>query len=102
MDYQKLPDCSVIVSYKPVFPSCSGINLETNLLTAGGALLLLAAFLALGASLFNIWEVRKSWGRTSDFYNWEITVGTAGGGASLFNIWEVRKSWGRTSDFYNW
>jgi hypothetical protein len=33
----------------------------------------------LGASLFNIWEVRNSWGRTSDFYNCEITVGTTAG-----------------------
>ncbi len=45
--------------------SFSGVNLETNLLTAVGALLLLAAFLGLGASLFNIWEVNSN----RDFFN---------------------------------
>jgi hypothetical protein len=45
--------------------SFSGVNLETNLLTAVGALLLLAAFLGLGASLFNIWEVNSN----RDFLN---------------------------------
>jgi hypothetical protein len=48
--------------------SFSGVNLETNLLTAVGALLLLAAFLGLGASLFNIWEVRNSWGHRSSIF----------------------------------